>query len=215
MAANYYVLGPEELVRPLAMTPKFVMLLCVMLPAPVYAAVSDPAALQVQALNTSLLQSMHAGAALSMSERYRQLEPVIEKVFALPLVTRLSVGPDWTNLSPDQQKALIAAFTRYTIANYAHNFRDFDGQRFAVDDNVSTRGQDKVVRTQIIPAHDTPSILLYRMHEVDGAWKIIDVDYNGVSELISRRTDWAVALASGGASGLIAHLNKVSDDLMK
>jgi phospholipid transport system substrate-binding protein len=150
-----------------------------------------------------------------MNERYQQLEPVIEKVFALPLVTRLSVGPGWTNLSPDQQKALITAFTRYTIANYAHNFRDFDGQRFAIDDNVSTRGQDKVVRTQIIPAHDTPTTLLYRMHEVDGAWKIIDVDYNGVSELISRRTDWAVALASGGAAGLIAHLNKVSDELMQ
>jgi phospholipid transport system substrate-binding protein len=198
------------------MTPKSVMLLCTMFPAAaVYAAVSDPAALQVQTLNNSLLQSMHGGAALSMKERYQQLEPVIEKVFALPLVTRLSVGPGWTNLSPDQQKALITAFTRYTVANYAHNFRDFDGQRFAIDDNVSTRGQDKVVRTQIIPAHDTPTTLLYRMHEVDGAWKIIDVDYNGVSELISRRTDWAVALASGGAAGLIAHLNKVSDELMQ
>jgi phospholipid transport system substrate-binding protein len=198
------------------MTPKFVVLLCAMfLAAAVYAAVSDPAVAQIQTLNASLLQSMHAGASLSMNERYRQLEPVIEKVVALPLVTRLSVGPGWVNLSPDEQKALIAVFTRYTVANYAHNFRDFDGQKFAIDDNVVTRGQDKVVRTQIIPAHDTPVSLLYRMHEVDGAWKIIDVEDNGVSELISRRTDWAVALASGGAAGLIAHLNKVSDDLLK
>jgi phospholipid transport system substrate-binding protein len=205
-----------ELVRSVSMTPKYVVLLCVMfISAPGYAAVSDPAALQVQTLNTSLLQSMHAGAAQPMSERYRQLEPVIEKVFALPLVTRLSVGPDWTKLSADEQQALIAAFTRYTIANYAHNFRDFDGQKFAIDDNISTRGQDKVVRAQIIPARDTPVSLLYRMHEVDGVWKVIDVDYNGVSELISRRTDWSVALASGGAAGLIAHLNKVSDDLLK
>ena len=204
------------LVRSVQMTQKLVTLLCALsFAAPAYAAITDPAALQVQTLNASLLQSMHAGAALSMAERFRQLEPVIEKVFALPLVTRLSVGPQWANLPPDQQQALIAAFTRYTIANYAHNFRDFDGQKFAIDDNVSTRGQDKVVRTQIIPARDTPSTLLYRMHEVDGAWKIIDVDYNGVSELILRRTDWAVALASGGAQGLIAHLNKISDDLMK
>jgi phospholipid transport system substrate-binding protein len=198
------------------MAPKLAMLLCTMLvAAAVHAAVSDPAALQLQTLNTALLQSMHGGTALSMSDRYRQLEPVIEKVFALPLVTRLSVGPEWNNIPPDQQKALIAAFTRYTIANYAHNFRDFDGQKFQVDDNVQIRGQDKVVRTQIIPAHDTPVTLLYRMHEVDGVWKIIDVDDNGVSELISRRTDWAVALASGGAAGLIAHLNKISDDLLK
>jgi phospholipid transport system substrate-binding protein len=205
-----------ELLRSVSMTPKFVLLLCAMcFAARGYAAVSDPAAMQVETLHSALLRSMHAGAGISMNERYRQLEPVIEKVFALPLVTRLSVGPDWTNIPPDQQKALIAAFTRYTIANYAHNFRDFDGQKFDIDDNVTTRGQDKVVQTHIIPAHDTPVSLLYRMHEVDGVWKIIDVDDNGVSELISRRTDWAVALASGGAPGLIAHLNKVSDDLMK
>jgi phospholipid transport system substrate-binding protein len=210
------LLNLTGLARSYLMTPRLATLLCALyFAAPAYAAVTDPAAMQVQTLNDALLKSMHAGAALSMTDRFKQLQPVIEKVVALPLVTRLSVGPQWASLPPDQQQALIVAFTRYTVANYAHNFRDFDGQKFAIDDNVSTRGQDKVVRTQIIPAHDTPSNLLYRMHEVDGAWKIIDVDYNGVSELISRRTDWAVALASGGAQGLVAHLNKVSDDLMK
>jgi len=79
---------------------------------------------------------------------------------ALPLVTRLAVGPDWANLSPEQQKTVIVAFTRFTIANYAYNFRDFDGQKFEIDDNVLTRGTDKIVRTRLIPAHDTPVNLL-------------------------------------------------------
>jgi len=46
----------------------------------------------------------------------------------LPLVTRLAVGPDWANLSPEQQKTVIVAFTRFTIANYAYNFRDLTGR---------------------------------------------------------------------------------------
>jgi len=104
---------------------------------------------------------------------------VIQQVFALPLVTRLAVGPDWANLSPEQQKAVIVAFTRFTIANYAYNFRDFDGQKFEIDDNVLTRGTDKIVRTRLIPAHDTPVNLLYRMHEVNGTWKIVDVYSDG------------------------------------
>ena len=180
-----------------------------------YAAVSDPAASQVQTLTNSLLESMRAGRAESMTERYRKLEPVIEQVFALPLITRLAVGPDWAKFSPDEQKAAIAAFTRFTIANYAHNFSDFSGLKFQMDDNVLSRGQDKIVRTQIIPAHDMPVSLLYRMHEVEGSWKIIDVYSNGVSELALRRSDFAAAIASGGAPALIAHLNRASDDLMK
>ena len=181
----------------------------------VFAAASEPAAVQVQTLTNSLLESMRAGSAVSMTERYRKLEPVIQQVFALPLVTRLAVGPEWAKFSPAEQKAVIAAFTRFTTANYANNFHNFDGQKFQIDDNVASRGEDKIVRTQIIPVNDAPVSLLYRMREVDGSWKILDVYSNGVSELALRRSDFAAAIASGGAPGLVAHLNKVSDDLMR
>lgn len=200
-------------------TPKFALLWCSLFllsaTAPVPAAVSDPAATPVQTLTDALLKSMRAGSAESMTERYRSLEPVIEQTFALPLVTRLAVGPEWSNFSADQQKAVIAAFTRFTVANYAHNFRDFDGEKFEIDDNVQTRGQDKIVRTRVIPTHDVPVSLLYRMREVEGNWKILDVYSNGVSELALRRSDFAAAIASGGAPTLITHLNKASDGLMK
>jgi phospholipid transport system substrate-binding protein len=204
--------------RSISMTTKFVMLVCLLLLMPVAdradAVVSDPAASQVQALTASLLQSMQAGPSERMTERYRRLEPVISQVIGLPLMTRLAVGPEWTNFSPEQKNALIAAFSRFTIANYAHNFRDFSGQKFEVDDVVS-RGEDKIVRTRIIPAHDTPTNLLYRMREVDGVWRVIDVYSDGISELTLRRDDFVAAIAAGGAPALIAHLHKVSDDLMK
>jgi phospholipid transport system substrate-binding protein len=198
------------------MTARVAMLLCGSLfTASVYAAVSDPAAAPVQTLTNALLKSMHAGTTISTTQRFNELEPVIEQVFAMPLVTRLAVGPEWTNFTPEQQKALIAAYTRFTVANYAHNFHDFDGQKFEIDDNVLSRGEDKVVRSRVIPAHDVPVSLLYRMREVDGAWKVIDVISDGVSQLALRRSDFAVAIAAGGAPALIAHLNKSSDGLLK
>ena len=202
----------------ISMTRKLAILLCAVLVLAVNlarAADSDPAATQVQTLTASLLKSMQAASAVSMTERYRDLEPVIEQVFALPLVTRLSVGPEWANFSPDQQQALIAAFSRYTVANYAHNFRNFDGQKFEIDDAVVSRGQDKIVRTRIVQPPDSPVSMLYRMHEVDGTWKIIDVYTDGVSALALHRSDFASAIASGGAPTLIAFLNKASDGLIK
>jgi phospholipid transport system substrate-binding protein len=198
---------------------KLTILLCAALvlggAAPARAADSDPAATQVRGLTDSLLKSMQAGSALSMTARYQGLEPVIERAFALPLVTRLSVGPDWANFSPDQQQALVAAFSRYTVANYAHNFHSFDGQKFEIDDAVVSRGQDKIVRTRILQPHDSPVSMLYRMHEVGGTWKIIDVTSEGVSALALHRSDFASAIASGGAPTLIAFLNKASDELLK
>jgi len=53
--------------------------------------------------------------------------------------------------------------------------------------------------------------------KVNGVWKVVDVYFNGVSQLILHRTEFAEAIASGGppAMALIAHLNNVSDGLMK
>jgi len=201
------------------MATRFVTLLCVLVlvPAanPTYAAASEPAVTQVQTLSNALLKAMQAGAHTSVAQRYRELKPVIEQTFALPLMTQLSVGPDWAKFSPQQQAALVTAFSRYTIANYAHNFDSFNGQSFQVDDDVINRGPDKVVRSSLTPNGGTPTSLLYRMREVDGKWKIVDVYFNGISQLTLHRVDFASAIASGGAPALIAYLNRLSDGLMK
>jgi phospholipid transport system substrate-binding protein len=195
------------------------MLLCALGCAPfadsAYGAQSDPAALQVQSLDTALLKSMRAGATLAITDRYQSLAPVVEQVFDLPLMTRLSIGPGWEQFSPAQQAASIAAFTRLTITSYAVNFREFDGEKFEVDENVSRHGVDKVVLTHMLSPHDAPVSLTYRMRESGGSWKIIDVNYDGISELSLRRSDFAAAIAAGGPAALLAHLSKLSDALMK
>jgi phospholipid transport system substrate-binding protein len=204
--------------RSIAVPFRLATLCCVLsvLPAagPACAEPRDPAASQVQALTDTLLQSMQAGPAEPMAERFRMLSPVINQVINLPAMARLAVGPAWNSFSPDQQSSLIAAFGRFTVANYAHNFRDYSGQKFEVGDVVS-RGEDKIVRGRILPAHDTPVNLLYRMREVDGVWKVIDVDSNGISELTLRRDQFGAALSAGGPSTLIAYLDRVSKELMK
>ncbi len=48
-----------------------------------------------------------------------------------------------------------------------------------------------------------------------GAWKIIDVYFGAISQLTTRRSDFAQPLAAGGAKGLIAHLNETSDKLLQ
>lgn len=179
------------------------------------AATEDPAVRQVQILDASLLKSMHAGSNETVIERYRMLEPVISDVFDLGLMTRLSVGAAWTSFSADEQRAVVAAFSRLTIAGYAHNFQQYGGEIFQVDDNVVTRGADKIIQAHINSSHDASANLIYRARRLGDTWKIIDVNYDGISELTMRRSDFGAAIASGGATALIAHLNRLSDEFLK
>ncbi len=183
-------------------------------PCVVRAAV-DPAAAQVQALDDALLAAMKAGAGEAVMARYRKLAPVVERVFDLRAMTGFAVGAAWPKFSADEQEAAVAAFTRLTVASYVHNFKTFDGERFEISPDVVTRGADKVVQTQLFPAHEAPVSLNYRMREFSGTWRIIDVYYGAVSQLTIRRSDFAAPLAAGGARGLIDHMNSLSDDLTK
>jgi phospholipid transport system substrate-binding protein len=175
----------------------------------------DPAATQIESLDNALLASMKAGPTLTLAERYRQLAPVIERTFDLPVMTTFAVGSAWANFSSEEQRALIAAFTRLTIASYAHNFTSFDGERFEIQPDVAVRGVDKIVQTHLISPHSAPVNLAYRMRDSAGSWKIIDVYYGAISQLTTRRADFAAPIASGGAAGLIAHLNSLSDALLR
>jgi phospholipid transport system substrate-binding protein len=184
--------------------------------APVRAAAAgDPAAAQIEAFDASLLEVMKAGKALGVHGRFARLEPVVERTFDIPTMTRIAVGADWPSIAPAKQQALIDAFGRLTTAGYAHNFSGWSGERFQLDPNVITRGPDKLVQTQIVPASGAPTAIGYRMRQSGGTWKVIDVLYGAISQLTTRRSDFASTLDHGGPDALLAHLNALVDKDMK
>jgi phospholipid transport system substrate-binding protein len=194
----------------------FVLLaLTLALGAAASSAADAPPESQVESLDNALLESMKAGPTSTATSRYRNLAPVVEKVFDLRAMTAFAVGPAWGGFSTEEQQAAIGAFTRLTIASYAHNFHEFGGEKFEIDANVVTRGPDKIVQTKLYSPGKEPTKLNYRMRNSNGAWKIIDVYYGSISQLTIRRSDFAAPLAAAGAKGLIAHLNSLSDDLIK
>jgi len=183
--------------------------------APAAHAQSDPAAAQVDGFDNALLGVMKQADQLGVKGRARKLTPEIERAFNLTAMTRFAVGPSWTTMSDADHAALVAAFTRYSAASYAHNFDGYTGEKFVVDPAVETRGPDKIVKTQLIPGHGAPVVIDYRMRSDGGTWKIIDVYFQGtISQLTTRRSDFA-ATAAGGASALVAHMDAQTDKLLK
>jgi phospholipid transport system substrate-binding protein len=184
--------------------------------APQARAEADPAAAQIDGFDNALIGVMKQADQLGVRGRVRKLTPEIERAFNMPIMTKFAVGPAWTGMSDADHTALIGAFTRYSAASYAHNFDGYTGEKFVVDPNVVTRGPDKIVATQLIPGHGETVVIDYRMRNDGGTWKIIDVLFKGtISQLSTRRSDFAATVASGGASALIAHMDAQTEKLLK
>jgi phospholipid transport system substrate-binding protein len=177
------------------------------------AAAADPAAQQVSRLDEALLATMRQAKSLGPKGRFTKLEPVISQVFDLPTMTRFAVGPTWNTLQPAEQQELVRAFSRMTVATYAHNFDSYNNQNFQLVD-VQTRGPDKLVHTRLIGGSDKTD-LVYRMRQSGGTWKVIDVYYNGaVSSLLGQRSEYAATLKTGGAPALVKKLNNHANELL-
>jgi phospholipid transport system substrate-binding protein len=178
--------------------------------APVLAQAADPARAPVQALDDGLLAIMKAGRAAGVAGRAQRIEPVVDRSFDLALMTRLCVGPAWTGIAPADQAALVAAFRRLTVQQYAKNFDGYAGETFTLDPRIEERGGDKLVRTTL-NAKDGPVAISYRLRDTGSGWRIIDVFYkNAISQLATRRSDFAAVLQAGGAKALIAHLDQLA-----
>jgi phospholipid transport system substrate-binding protein len=167
----------------------------------------------VQHFYDVLLQTMQNAESLGFKGRYQALEPVVLATFDVPFMTRLSVGPPWAKLSPDEKQRAAHAFARYITTNYAGQFDGFSGERFEI------LGEQRIphatmVRTQIVKPDGEKVTINYALHDNDNAWQIRDVYLAGtISELATRRSDFTSTLRSGGIEALIARLNKKADDL--
>ncbi len=181
-------------------------------PAAPDSAVTDPGAKQISAFYAALLDSMKHAKTVDVNGRYKMLASVIDATFDFPTMTKMIIGPEWDGMADADHQALIAAFRRMTIANYARNFDGYSGEAFKVDPKVAERAGDKVVSSQMTAPGRPPIPFLYRMTKTPGGWKVIDIFLNGyVSEVATRRADFASTLKSGGAKALVEKINALSD----
>ena len=180
--------------------------------APPFAAhaADNGAVATVSAFYDTLLQAMKGGKQLGFAGRRDLLTPAVTRAFDLPLMTRITVGPQWASLSADDQKKLIQAFSDYSVATYANRFDDYSGEKFNVSPQAApSTGSDVIVHSKLVPGSGDPVELDYLMRRTGGTWKIVDVYLSGtISQLAAQRSEFTAVLRKGGAAALIQSLHE-------
>jgi phospholipid transport system substrate-binding protein len=186
--------------------------LVLLFPIPAYAAAGPPTEV-VRNFYSVLLDIMQHAATLGPKGRYQKLEPVVLGTFDVPFMARLSVGPSWRNLTVEQKRRAVQAYSRYIAAVYASRFDAYAGEQFKVLGEQQIK-HGTLIKTQIIKSNGEPVAINYVVHDNDIAWQIRDIYLSGaISELATRRSEFGATLRINGIDGLIDSLNKKADDL--
>jgi phospholipid transport system substrate-binding protein len=204
----------EFKLRPSLLIPTAVMMVAALfIPSPLQAQSSSPAVAHIQSYYQQLMPTIQQAGRLTVRERDKRFTPAISSAFDLATMTRLAVGPAWTTFSAGQQMAVRDAFAQFIIADYASQVSDYSGESFVVEPNAvpEPRGGGEIVKTKLLqPGGRTVSI----NYLVRGG-RVIDVYLNGtISDLATRRDEFASIIASGGADALIKRLRDRTQKLL-
>jgi phospholipid transport system substrate-binding protein len=178
-------------------------------PRPAMAA--EPGPVLIERFYGDLLAVMKEAKRLSFDERYNRLAPAVTRTFDLGLMTRIAVGPGWSQIPADQQQRITGAFTRYTISNYASRFDDYGGERFEVTPTPAANPNGVIVSSKLVKPSGEAVTLNYLLRQEGDGWKVLDVYLSGtVSELATRRSEFVSVLQRSGADGLVRMIDEKS-----
>jgi phospholipid transport system substrate-binding protein len=169
----------------------------------------------VEKFQEELIDVMKNGKKLGYSGRYDKLKGPVSNSHDLGKIARIVVGKEWEKLTEPQQKQLVDVFSHLSIASYAHNFKDYDGESFTFDSEEETTRGGAVIHTHLTIPDDKPVKFDYMLKENGGSWGIINIIANGVSDLALKRSEYTSILQREGFDALIAKINEKIDNYAK
>lgn len=183
------------------------------LPASALAQAGTPRAV-VDRFHANLIAVMKDGPALGHAGRALRLRPEIERTFHLPVMIQVATGTSWRQATPAQQAALTAAFTRFSTATYAKNFKKHAGENFVTVGEREGPQNTTLLDTYLVKSSGEKVEIIYVMKKGADAWKVVDVIVDkGISELALRRSEFSRQLKDSGVDSLVASLNLKADEL--
>jgi len=166
----------------------------------------------VRAVTDDVLNAIKNDKQLAAGDKQKALKLAEEKV--LPHIdfaeaTRLAVGRSWSQASPEQKKRLVEEFRRMLVRTYSSAISTYEGQTMKVLPVRMKPGDTEVtVRNQYIRAGGKPVQLDYAMHKTGSGWKIYDIVVEGVSLVLTYRSEFDAVVKQDGIDGLIKRLGQ-------
>ncbi len=165
------------------------------------AAYGESATARIDRLHEALLAAMQCECA--SDARAAGLQPVVQALFDVTNIVRISTGRAWREFDESQRADLEGALERLIVVTYADRFDSFAGQRFEVlGEEMSRTGA--VVRTEIVRSSGERVPIDYYFR----GDKVFNVVASGVSDLSLRRADYSSILKEQGYGALLAHIEE-------
>jgi phospholipid transport system substrate-binding protein len=138
-----------------------------------------------RSVTDEVVRILRTDKELAAGNQKRVAEMIETKVaphFEFTSMTRLAMGRNWKQATPDQHKALSQEFRTLLVRTYTTAFTQYKDQTIEYRPVKLAPGEnDVVVKSLIKQPSGQPVSVDYRMEKTDTGWKVYDVKIEGIS----------------------------------
>jgi phospholipid transport system substrate-binding protein len=126
------------------------------------------------------------------------IRKVLEASFDLNYMGQQALGKYWAGATPEQQARYLKAAVSAEAHAYAERFGQYGGQTLALGKITARPNGVTVVDSRLNQTNGQPIKMEWEVRDTSGAPRITDVKIEGVSMVITRRTDFTSYIQNNG-----------------
>lgn len=144
------------------------------------------------------------------SERERALSDLLDRGVDLRQLARLVLGRHWAQASEAQRAEYVELFRAYALQGLTSALANYTGrERLALGGSRPASEQDVLVSTELAPEGRPPNRIEWRVRTGERP-VVVDVVVEGVSLLITNRSEVDSIVGRGGIDGLLSEMRSWS-----
>ncbi|MEN0075599.1 MAG: ABC transporter substrate-binding protein [Paracraurococcus sp.] len=163
----------------------------------------------IQATGQELVAAINDTRA-DLATRRQRVAAILRRAVDIDGVGRFILGRWWRQASPQQQQDYLKLFEETLIRNLSARFGEYQGVRFSLGRSQQRTEDDVLVNTIIERPNSAPFALDWRVGEVNGQPKVVDVIAEGTSLRLTQRSEYSAVIQqnNGSVDALLAAMRR-------
>ncbi|MBN2315216.1 MAG: ABC transporter substrate-binding protein [Sedimentisphaerales bacterium] len=148
---------------------------------------------------------------LDQEAKEKKISIIVNPIFDYPVMAKLALGREhWPKLTPPQQKKFTELFIERLKTSYREKISLYTDEDVLFKPAV--RKKNLIEIPMELLSKEKKVTIIHKMRKVGKQWKIYDVDIQGVSILLTYRSQFDDILRRGTVEDLLSRLEKPPTD---
>ena len=144
---------------------------------------------------------------IEQEEKESEISKIVNPSFDFPLMAKLALGKkNWLKLNLQQREKFTELFTERLSTSYREKITLYTDEKVLFKPSIPKKKTTHVPIELI--SKDKTIAMLYKLRKVNGCWKIYDVEIEGVSILLTYRSQFDDILRRGTVEELLSRLEE-------